>query len=178
MDCPKCAGKVYFKDGKVQGRQRYLCKGCKYRYTVKQRYGRPSCFDIKVYSLRLYELLIDNLHWKGKKNYSVCLRHDINNYSKEFLFGFARGLMDTDGCVDRCNLIFTSISKNLTYNLRDIFLLIGIQHTDFVEKRKAPRNDQYKLRVLKKGLILYSSFIGFSNPRKQIKLLEILNKKG
>ena len=39
MDCPKCGGNVYCKDGIVQGRQRYLCKGCRYRYTVEQRSG-------------------------------------------------------------------------------------------------------------------------------------------
>ena len=39
MDCPKCGGSVYCKDGIVQGRQRYLCKGCRYRYTVEQRAG-------------------------------------------------------------------------------------------------------------------------------------------
>jgi transposase-like protein len=39
MDCPRCKGSVYCKDGIVQGRQRYLCKACKYRYTVSQRAG-------------------------------------------------------------------------------------------------------------------------------------------
>ncbi len=39
MDCPKCGGKEYCKDGIVQGRQRYLCKGCRYRYTVERRTG-------------------------------------------------------------------------------------------------------------------------------------------
>ena len=39
MDCPRCGGRVYCKDGIVQDRQRYLCKGCKYRYTVEQRSG-------------------------------------------------------------------------------------------------------------------------------------------
>ncbi len=39
MDCLKCGGNVYCKDSIVQGRQRYLCKDCGYRYTVEQRPG-------------------------------------------------------------------------------------------------------------------------------------------
>jgi len=53
MDCPKCASKIYCKDGKVQCRQRYLCKGCKYRYTVKQRHGTGS-LSTKRQALELY----------------------------------------------------------------------------------------------------------------------------
>lgn len=53
MDCPKCTSKVYCKDGKVQGRQRYLCKGCKYRYTVRQRYGTGS-LSTRRQALELY----------------------------------------------------------------------------------------------------------------------------
>jgi len=39
MDCPKCGSSTYSKAGIVQGRQRYLCKGCQYRYTVARRSG-------------------------------------------------------------------------------------------------------------------------------------------
>ena len=53
MDCPKCDGKRYCKDGIVQGRQRYLCKGCRYRYTVKQRAG-VSDKATKRQALELY----------------------------------------------------------------------------------------------------------------------------
>ncbi|MDR3232802.1 MAG: hypothetical protein LBT46_03915 [Planctomycetaceae bacterium] len=37
MDCPKCGSKHHTKDGIVHGRQRYLCKDCRYHYTVVQR---------------------------------------------------------------------------------------------------------------------------------------------
>jgi transposase-like protein len=53
MNCPRCGGNVYCKDGIVQGRQRYLCKGCRYRYTVKQRCGVGS-EAIKRQALELY----------------------------------------------------------------------------------------------------------------------------
>ena len=53
MDCPKCGSKFYCKDGKAQNRQRYLCKGCKYRYTVKRRYGVGS-LSTRRQALELY----------------------------------------------------------------------------------------------------------------------------
>ena len=53
MDCPKCKGKDYCKDGIVKRRQRYLCKACKYRYTVEQRSGDGNN-AIKRQALELY----------------------------------------------------------------------------------------------------------------------------
>lgn len=37
MDCPKCKSVHHVKDGIVGGRQRYQCKGCRYRYTVARK---------------------------------------------------------------------------------------------------------------------------------------------
>ena len=37
MDCPKCKSKCHVKDGFICGRQRYKCKKCQYRYTVKRK---------------------------------------------------------------------------------------------------------------------------------------------
>lgn len=37
MNCPKCHGERCVKDGIVNGRQRYRCKGCGYRHTVAER---------------------------------------------------------------------------------------------------------------------------------------------
>ncbi len=51
MECPKCKSKTSVKDGIVKGRQRYLCKECKYRYTVEYR-GKHNSF--KKLALQLY----------------------------------------------------------------------------------------------------------------------------
>jgi transposase len=37
INCPKCQSRACVKDSIVQGRQRYKCKGCGYRHTVKER---------------------------------------------------------------------------------------------------------------------------------------------
>ena len=53
MDCPKCKSTHYCKDGIVKGRQRYLCRGCQYRYTVMQRAGTADK-AMKRQALELY----------------------------------------------------------------------------------------------------------------------------
>ena len=45
MDCPKCESKKYVKDGIVKGKQRYLCKKCNYRYTVKRRKYEKTSYE-------------------------------------------------------------------------------------------------------------------------------------
>jgi len=37
MRCPRCNSESYVRDGVVQGKQRYYCKHCQYRYRVKAR---------------------------------------------------------------------------------------------------------------------------------------------
>ena len=49
--CPYCNSSNFRKDGIVKQKQRYLCKDCKYRFTVEQR-GKPD--DLKRNALILY----------------------------------------------------------------------------------------------------------------------------
>ena len=51
MNCPKCHSENFVKDGIVKGKQRFLCKDCKYRYTVEYR-GKPV--EVKREALHLY----------------------------------------------------------------------------------------------------------------------------
>ena len=51
MKCPKCDSLSYVKDGIVKGKQRFFCKQCKYRYTVKQ-IGKPD--SIKRLAIEMY----------------------------------------------------------------------------------------------------------------------------
>ncbi|MFH1158165.1 MAG: IS1 family transposase [Pseudomonadota bacterium] len=53
MDCPKCGGVERSKDGIVKGRQRFLCKSCRYRYTVARRSGTGDA-AMKRQALQLY----------------------------------------------------------------------------------------------------------------------------
>jgi len=51
MECPKCHQIKFVKNGIVKGRQRYLCKNCKYCYTVSE-IGKPT--SLKKQAINLY----------------------------------------------------------------------------------------------------------------------------
>jgi transposase-like protein len=53
MNCPRCGSLNYCKDGKVNNRQRYLCKDCVYRYTVNQKSGVKSR-EVRRMALEMY----------------------------------------------------------------------------------------------------------------------------
>jgi len=48
MNCPRCGNKTYQKNGIVAGKQRYLCKNCKYNYRIKDYYKRYSESEKKM----------------------------------------------------------------------------------------------------------------------------------
>jgi len=53
MNCPRCKHDQHTKDGIVQGRQRYKCKGCQFRYTVDKKSDVKSA-EIRGMALELY----------------------------------------------------------------------------------------------------------------------------
>lgn len=53
MNCPRCQNADYCKDGIIKGRQRYLCKRCKYRYTVERKSDVKS-EDVRRLALEMY----------------------------------------------------------------------------------------------------------------------------
>lgn len=145
---------------------------------IKKYCGKPSAFQVEVSSKKYIEFIKCYLQWEGKKTYSVCLKKKLKDYDEEFLFGFARGLMDTDGFVSKpCTLGFGVVSKKLIDNLRDILLMININPKIRVSQRGGNRKDIYLLRIKKADFNKYIEKIGFSNPRKSVMLLE-LNKNG
>ncbi len=50
--CPKCGETHVIKYGKVQGKQRFICKHCNYQFTRETIVGYPV--EMKMDALRLY----------------------------------------------------------------------------------------------------------------------------
>lgn len=117
------------------------------------------------------------LIWDGKKTYSVCLKENIKDYSDEFIRGFVRGLMDTDGYVEISNVGIMCVSGDLIKNLRDIFDSLGIKYKFSIKIFKEKRKDGHLIRVYRDSLGNYNSLFGFSNKYKQEKLNKILNNR-
>jgi transposase-like protein len=53
MDCPRCGSTQHCKSGIVKGRQRYVCKECRYQYTV-QRKSDVKPVETRRMALNLY----------------------------------------------------------------------------------------------------------------------------
>jgi len=145
-------------------------------YTTKYK-GNISCFEIRTFSIKFLNFIKENLYFGDNKTDSICLLKNINNYSEDFLYGFARGLMDTDGFVETYNISCGVISKNLIKNLEKIFLKINIRPNITIRIREGRKN-LYLLRIPRKYLEVYYTNIGFSNPNKSRKLINIIKKSG
>jgi len=80
MDCPKCGGKEHCKDGIVKSRQRYLCKSCRYRYTVEQRAGVAD----KATKRQALELYLEGLGFRSIGRILKFSNVSILNWIREF----------------------------------------------------------------------------------------------
>jgi len=133
-----------------------------------------SVIIINVYSKEFYNLIKNYLIWEGKKGHTVRLKDNILAYNPNFLRGFVRGLMDTDGFVGISNICFAVVSKSLVLNFKDILFLFNIESKFFTKIRERNRKDLHFCRVNRPYLDLYHNLFGFSNQRKLDSLLRIL----
>ena len=78
VNCPKCQSKACVKDGIVQGRQRYRCKDCDYRHTVKER-GLGA--DKKRQALELY---LEGLGFRSIGRFLRCSHVAVYNWIKSY----------------------------------------------------------------------------------------------
>ncbi len=76
--CPKCQSDGCVKDGIVQGRQRYKCKGCGYRHTVKER-GLGA--NIKRQALELY---LEGLGFRSIGRFLRCSHVAVYNWIRSY----------------------------------------------------------------------------------------------
>lgn len=135
-----------------------------------------GCADVGVNSKEYIQFIEKFLIWEDKKTYSVQLRNSINSYNQEFLRGFVRGLMDTDGWVGESSVFCGSVSKNLIENLAAIFDTLGISYKLSKRNPKGNQKEFNLIRVPKNNLQKYLEIIGFSNLAKLNKLKTILKK--
>lgn len=144
-------------------------------YNTKYK-GKYSKIEVRVSSIKFKEFISNYLKWRDKKKYTVSLREGINYYNKDFLRGFIRGLMDTDGFVEVYNVAFGVVSKKLALNFRDILNEFKVECSFKVRKDKREnRKDLYLCRVPRRNLDRFNDLFSFSNPRKLNSLMNILN---
>jgi hypothetical protein len=132
--------------------------------------------DVAVSSLHYLNFIKEYLKWEEDKTFSIKLKKSLVSYSEEFLKGFARGLMDTDGFLNPGNAVCACISRNLISNLSSIFKKFGLVITKKVLQREGNRRPLYFVRVRRESLDNYHKLIGFSNNYKDKQIKEILKK--
>ena len=76
--CPKCSSGECVKDGFANGKQRYLCKDCNFRHTVKFRGKSPI---IKRQALELY---LEGLGFRSIGRILKCSHVAVYNWIKSF----------------------------------------------------------------------------------------------
>ncbi|NCO11018.1 hypothetical protein CO038_04220 [Candidatus Pacearchaeota archaeon CG_4_9_14_0_2_um_filter_39_13] len=134
-----------------------------------------SVLILTVNSKEYIDFIKTYLTWDKDKTFSIRLKKNISEYSDNFLRGFARGLMDTDGFLNPGNAVCACISKELINNLSEIFTSFDLNIKRRVLIRKGNSRPLYFVRVRRKSLERYGDVIGFSNKAKAQSLDNIIN---
>jgi len=136
-----------------------------------------SVLIVTVNSKEYINFIKEYLAWEDDKTFTIRLKKDLSQYSDEFLRGFARGLMDTDGFMNSANAVCACISKELINNLSDIFTKEGLEIKRRVLVRGGNTRPLNFVRVRSKSLENYAKLIGFSGENKMNYLKEILKRR-
>lgn len=136
-----------------------------------------SVWIVTVNSKEYINFIKGYLVWENDKTFTIRLNKDLSQYSDEFLRGFARGLMDTDGFMNSANVVCACISEELINNLSDIFTKSGLEITRTILERGGNTRPLNFVRVRSKSLNDYAQLIGFSGENKMNYLKEILKRR-
>jgi len=77
--CPSCTHARYVKHGKVKGVQRYLCKGCGYKFTVPKK-GKAI---EKEYVVRAIQLYLEGLGFRSIERILGVSHVSVINWVKQ-----------------------------------------------------------------------------------------------
>jgi len=144
----------------------------KFNSILKKVYGK--CGNIMKYRNVVIldicgKVIIDHIKnflvWEDKKSYSVRLKNKPPNYSLDFLKGFCRGLIDTEGWVNKNNLMINCVSDILMQNISDSLKILQIPHllTSWKRKNKEPH---FAIFLKKENTLKYFNEIGSSNSKR------------
>ncbi len=98
----------------------------------------------------------------------------IRSDNKLLRNAFVSGLFDTDGTVSEGRVRFSSVSKRLVEQVREVLIQNGIHSyvQSWVKNEKS--KELYTIRVSTKDLKKFDELIGFRNIRKKAKLKQLI----
>jgi DNA modification methylase len=122
----------------------------------------------------------------GKYSHTKSISIDIFQYSKEDVYSFFQGYLDTDGWdFKKRNLYrFKTVSEHIAYQMKNIVQSLGmgcsiqkIKNNNIIENRAVSARDCYQLEISKKlcGIVIYN---GKRYKTRQIKYINTIEYKG
>jgi LAGLIDADG-like domain len=95
--------------------------------------SRYNVTVLRLVSKDILNFIRQYLSWTGKKTYSVQLNGHVS-LSKEFIVGFLKGLLDTDGhlnCTKKCAR-YSTVSTALANDIKSALGYVGIRSSDYI----------------------------------------------
>jgi hypothetical protein len=123
----------------------------------------PNRINLCYYSKNIHTLIRKYLEWKtgSRKTYSVKLISE--HHSKEFIFGFIRGSLDSDGYFSQKKISFATVSEGLMRNISSFLTKLEIKYyVNLYREKRLNRKDIYHIILHKSEHI---KFIQLIKPR-------------
>lgn len=127
-----------------------------------------SVIVLRYRSKKLYQFIKKYLIWEGKKTYSVRLL--TLNHSRDFLIGFLRGLLDTDGYYNKNkNMVtFDTTSNNLASQICFIIeKLLELKFSKYIFYREG-RKPLHEIALYGQNSYSILNTLSPRNPNKNI----------
>ncbi len=129
--------------------------------------SRPyNMISIEIESKKIYEMIMEYLSWDKTKRRSKTIHlNNLESYATDFLCGFARGLIESDGWVSHNQIGFKSTSKLLAVNFYTIIRKVG-SNPKFLKRadRRGNRSLAYLVTITGKQDV--GNLIKLLNPIK------------
>ena len=91
----------------------------------KRKYSHRF-YSIEIESKPIFKFIQKFLKWgTGRRCRTISLKYQPERYSRAFLLGFVRGLVESDGWVSHSQVGFTSVSRALVSNFCQALKLLG-----------------------------------------------------
>src|SRR4030042_224184 len=121
----------------------------------------------EYYSKIIYEFILEYLAWNKNKTKTIRLKN-IRKHSREFLIGFIRGLLDTDGGIykPKKKVAFGTASKKLAFQIKEILEILGIKPGFYKYKNK----DFWYIDIYGERSKKFMEIIKPNNPNKVMQL--------
>ncbi len=128
-------------------------------------FRKENRLNLCYYSKNIHEFVKEYLIWdkSSRKTYSVRLAKEKHTF--EFMVGFLRGSVDSDGYFSKNRISFATVSEGLMKNISNYLSELNILHSVRLYKEKREnRKDIYHITISKKD---HKRFVSLINPRNK-----------